>query len=157
MFNLSENYDQVVYTVIVATIIFLIVFMLIRASRRKELKPWPAIFVGLYNILLLLLYLLGMTTQISWEGFGFLPLLALTLPWSWLLEWLISSFAGAGPLHSFSGSSFEATLFINFVICNAMAGSANSLMLYFLLKRRQTKRERAKAAVQVGDPGLKAQ
>jgi hypothetical protein len=39
MFNLSENYDQVVYTVIVATIIFLIVFMLIRASRRRVAHP----------------------------------------------------------------------------------------------------------------------
>src|ERR1035438_1105866 len=90
MSDLSNSADEAIYLVVVTGIITFIAVMLIRAFRRTNEKPWPAIFVGLYNILLLLLFIFGMLTQISSEGFGFLPVLALTLPWSWLIGWVFN-------------------------------------------------------------------
>ena len=149
MFNLSPSADQVVYSVIAIAAIAVIAVMLIRVFRRNVEKPWPVFFVGLYNILLLLLFLLGIVTQVSSEGFGFLPLLALTLPWSGLGMWLLISFTGLSE-HNFSGSGFDPTLLVNFIIFNVLAGPANSYILYSLLKRRQRKRAEEKAAMQSG-------
>ena len=97
------------------------------------MKPWPAICVGIYNLVLLLLYLLGTVTQISSEGFGFFPLIALTMPWSWLAAWLLSNCTGLVN-HNFSGGEWDATLVTNFLICNVFGGLANSFILYFLLR-----------------------
>jgi len=135
MFDLSDSMVQVVYLVVVPMVIAVISAILFRWFRHNDERPWPALFVGLYNILLLLLFLLGMTTQRSLEGFGFLPLLALTLPWSRLLEWLFD-YAGISNL---GGNGLAGTLLMNFVTYNVLAGPANSCILYFLLKRRQRK------------------
>lgn len=137
MFNQSDSATLVVYSVVVTAVIAAITVMLYRGFRRKAEKPWPALFVGLYNILLLLLFLFGMMTQVTSEGFGFLPLLALTLPWSRLLEWLFD-YMGISDL-SLWGNGFAGTLLINFITYNVLAGPANSCIIYFLLKRRQRK------------------
>ena len=137
MFSLNESTDQVVYSIVVVALIAAITLKLIRAFRHKDEKRWPLIFVGLYNILMLLLYLLGMMTQVSSEGFGFLPLLTLTLPWSRLIEWVFD-YTGISNLRVW-GSGFAGTLLINFVTYNVLAGPANSYILYFLLKRRRRK------------------
>ena len=97
----------------------------------------PQFFVGIYNILLLLLYLLGMTTQIGWEGFGFTPLFALTSPWSWLFMWLASQTKVLDS--NFLGSGLQGTFLSIFVAFNILAASANSCILYFFLRRRQRK------------------
>ncbi|MFZ0731013.1 MAG: hypothetical protein WAM79_01690 [Candidatus Sulfotelmatobacter sp.] len=128
---------QAVYAIVVVAVIAVITVMLFRAFRRKDEKPWPEFFVGLYNIVLLLLYLFGMATQVSSEGFGFVPLLALTLPWSRLIEWLFDQTGVSGL--GFWGSGLSGTFFINFITYNVLAGSANSFILYFLLKRRRRK------------------
>lgn len=137
MSNSSVIADQVAYSIVVVVVITAITVMLFRAFRRKDEKPWPAFFVGLYNIVLLLLYLFGMLTQVSSEGFGFFPLLTLTLPWSRLIEWLFDQ-TGVSDL-GFWGNGLGGTLFINFITYNVLAGPANSCILYFLLKRRQRK------------------
>jgi hypothetical protein len=152
MFSLSESTDQVVYSVVVVIAIAVITLKLIVAFRHKDEKPWPAICVGLYNVLLLLLYLLGMVTQASSEGFGFLPLLVLTLPWSGLAVWWFASQSGLSD-HNFAGSGFDPTLLINFVIFNVLAGPANSCLLYFLLKRRQRRRAGGPGPSQLGTGG----
>jgi hypothetical protein len=142
MFNLSENADQVVYSVVVMASIAAIAIMLIRAFRRKNEKSWPAIFVGFYNILLLLLYLLGTMTLKTLEGLGFVPLVVFTLPWSLcmgILVPLIDYCLGSGAKFRFPGNNLEATLLIQLAFFNILCGSANSYILYFLLKRRQRK------------------
>ena len=140
---------------IVVAVIAVISVALFRAFRREGEKPWPTFFVGIYNILLLLLYLLGMMSQVSSEGFGFLPLMALTLPWSGLAMWWFASHSGLSD-HNFSASSFDPTLLINFLIFNVLAGPANSYILYFLLKRRQKKvaEDEAWEQAKAGGPGL---
>jgi hypothetical protein len=138
MFGLNGTSDQVVYLVVVAIAISAITLKLTRAFRRKGEKPWPVFFVGLYNILLLILFLFGMMTDVDSEGFGFIPLLLLTLPWGGLAIWFLANHTGLAH-HNFAGIGFDPTLLINFIIFNVLAGPANSGILYFLLKRRQRK------------------
>lgn len=138
MFDSNWNDGEAVYLVIVAGAITLISIYLIRAFRRKDEKQWPALFVGIYNILLLLLFIFGMMTQESSEGFGFLPLVALTLPWSWLLGWSLTRL-GLADISLFGGGLAD-TFFGILMIHNVLAASANSVLLYFILKRRQKKR-----------------
>jgi hypothetical protein len=130
--------DQTAYSIVVVAVIGAITVKLFRAFRRKDEKPWPVFFVGLYNIVLLLLYQFGMMTQVGWEGFGFFPLLVLTLPWSGLTMWLLANHTGLLD-HNYAGSSYDPTLLANFIIFNVLSGPANSCILYFLLKRRQRK------------------
>jgi len=94
-------------------------------------------FAGIYNILLLLLFLLGMLTQVGWEGFGFFPLVTLTTPWSWILDWLLTHIASQDV--NFFGGGLPETFFFIFIIHNVLAASANSCILYFLVKRHQKK------------------
>jgi len=137
MFDSNWDANQAVYLVIVLGMIAAIVFYLVRAFHNQGQKPWPAFFVGIYNILLLLLFIFGMMTQVTWEGFGFFPLMALTTPWSWLLNWLLIHSALTDI--SIFGRGLPDTFFDIFIIHNVLAASANSCILYFLLKRRQRK------------------
>ena len=75
MFTSSWDAGQAVYLAIVVGAIAAIVFYSVRTFRSQGRKPWPAFFVGAYNVALLLLFLFGMFTQESSEGFGFLPLM----------------------------------------------------------------------------------
>lgn len=100
-------------------------------------KPWPAILVAIYNLVLLLLFLLGMMTQVDWEGFGFFPLLALTTPWSWLLLWIFNQTGIADS--PFLGGGLQGTFLFYFVACNIFSGIGNSYIIYALLKRRRKK------------------
>lgn len=139
MFDLSDKSVQTVCLGIVTVGVVAIAGLLVRVFRRSTERPWPAIYVGLYNIVLLLLYLLGAMTQIHFEGWGFLPLIGLTLPWSLcmgVLAPMIDHVLGIGANFRFPGSSFEATLFIHFVFFNVLCGSVNSCILYALLRRR---------------------
>jgi hypothetical protein len=139
MFNSSVIVDLAEYSVVVVVAIAAIGVILFRAFHRKDEKPWPVFFVGLYNIVLLLLFLLGAMTQINLEGWGFLPLIGLTLPWSLcmgILAPLIDHVLGVGANFRFPGSSFEATLLIHFIFFNVLCGSVNSCILYALLRRR---------------------
>lgn len=133
-----SNGDQTAYFVVVIAAISVITSWLIRGFRRKNERPWPSIIVGIYNIVLLFLFLFGMVTQVRSEGFGFVPLLVLTLPWGALAMWLLASVVGLSS-HNFAGSGYDPTLVINFVVFNLLAGPANSFILYFVLKRRQKK------------------
>jgi hypothetical protein len=100
-------------------------------------KPWPAIWVGIYMSTLLILFLFGMVTQFSSEGFGFFPLIALTTPWSWLLIW---GFAHTGTADSsILGSGLQGTFLFYLFACNILSGTANSCILYTVLKRREKK------------------
>jgi uncharacterized membrane protein HdeD (DUF308 family) len=137
MSSSNEVAVQAAYSVVVVVLVAGIAVMLHRVFHRQDERRWPAFFVGLYNILLLLLYLLGMMTQANSEGFGFLPLLALTLPWSRLIEWTFD-YTGIYDLCIW-GSGFAGTLLINFTTYNVLAGPANSIILYYLLRRRQRK------------------
>jgi hypothetical protein len=78
-----------------------------------------------------------MLTQKSSEGFGFLPLIAVTLPWSLLIDFSIT-YLDVGDVNFFGGGLAD-TFFRIFIIHNVLAGSANSVPLYVLLKRRQKK------------------
>jgi hypothetical protein len=137
MFDSNWAGGQAVYLVAVVGVIAAIVVYLTRAFRIQGRKPWPSFFVGIYNILLLLLFLFGMTTQRELEGFGFLPLMALTLPWSGLLDWVLthSDIADKNLL----GGGLADTFFCILIIHNVLAASANSFILYFFLKRRRKK------------------
>lgn len=137
MFDSNWDANQSAYLVISLGAIATITFLLVRAFRRKDEKRWPVFCVGTYNILLLFLYLFGMFTQVSWEGFGFFPLIAFTLPWSWLLDSLFTHL-GIAEINFFGGGLAD-TFFDIFLIHNVLAASANSCILYFLLKRRQKK------------------
>jgi hypothetical protein len=139
MFDLSDKSVQTVCLGIVTVGVVAIAGLLVRVFRRSTERSWPAIYVGLYNIVLLLLYLLGAMTQIRFEGWGFLPLIGLTLPWSLcmgILAPMIDHVLRIGASFRFPGSSFEATLFIHFVFFNVLCGSVNSCILYALLRRR---------------------
>jgi hypothetical protein len=135
MFDSYWGADQAFFVTFVLAALAVIAFLLIRAFRRKGARPWPAFFVAIYNIVLLLLFLFGVLTQVSWEGFGFFPLMVLTTPWSWPLIWLSnhSGLLDAG----FFGTGLEGTFLWYFVCCDILAASANSAILYLLLKRRQ--------------------
>ena len=135
MFDQHWDAGQAAYIVLVVAAIAAIAVFLVRTFRRKSNKPWALFFVGIYNILLLLFYLFGMLTQVGWEGFGFLPLMALTLPWSLFLDWLFSHLAVLA-MNLFGGGLAD-TFFSIFVIHNVLASSANSCILYFLIKRHQ--------------------
>jgi hypothetical protein len=143
MFDSNWDVGQALYTVIVVVSIASITSLLVRAFLRNDHKPWPAICVGIYNIALLVLYLFGMMTQVSSEGFGFLPLFALATPWSWLLVWFFVQIE----VHysSFLGTGLEGTSLSIFIACNILAASANSTILYLLLKRREKKRDEDEA------------
>ena len=137
MFDTGWEPDIFVQFVIVIAVVAGIVVYLSRAFRRDGRKPWPAFFVGIYNILLLLLFLFGMITQVGWEGFGFFPLVALTLPWSWILDGLLTQIPVADI--NFFGGGLLDNLSTIFIIHNVLAASANSCILYFLVKRHQKK------------------
>ena len=92
----------------------------------------PTAWARSYLLLLLALFLLGTLEHlVDSEGMGFLPLLLLTTPWSWLLipTWDLSIW-GNGPL----GADLAV-----FVTCNLLAGSANSYLLYLLIRWRKSK------------------
>ena len=104
---------------------------------QERKKSWPAILIGIYNALLLLLFLVGAMTQVASEGYGFLPLFGLTSPWSWIIVWFCSKvdFLDSNFLEAGLGGTFVAI----FLACNVLSGSANSCIFYFLLKHRQKK------------------
>lgn len=150
MFNLSVSSDEAVYSALVAISISFIVFRMIRLSRRPKDSPQPAIYVGIYNVILLLLFFLGMMTQIKLEGWGFVPLIVLTLPFSLCMGFfapLMDHVLGTGANFRFPGSSFEATLLIHFVFFNVLCGAVNSCILYALLKRRWRRQGQEKATI----------
>jgi hypothetical protein len=92
----------------------------------------PVFWVKIYTAVLLFLFLLGATeSRVDSEGMGFLPLMAFTTPWSWLLTstWDFPIW----------GKGFLGRQLMVFVTCNALSGTANSYILYVLLKRRQRK------------------
>jgi hypothetical protein len=136
MFHSNQDAGQTVYFVIVVPAIAAIIVYLVRAIPHKGQKPWPAFFVGIYSILMLLLFLFGMMTQVDSEGFGFLPLMVLTTPWSWIAGWLLKS------TNAFStgllGGNLMGPIFFNLVTFLVPA-LANSCILYSLLKRREEK------------------
>jgi hypothetical protein len=137
MFDSSWDAGQPIYTTIVVAAVATIASLLFRAFHRKRHMPWPTFYVGIYNIVLLVLYLLGMLTQATSEGFGFLPLFCFTTTWSWLILWLSTRIEVHYP--NFLGGGLEGIFLSIFIACNVVAASANSGILYFLLKQRQTK------------------
>lgn len=137
MFDPNLQDGQMVFVGIAMIGIVAMVFYLVRVSSRSAGKPWPLIFVGGYNILLLVLFAFGVMTQESLEGFGFLPLMALTLPWSGLFDFLIvhSSVSDVNLL----GGGLADTFSFMFLVHNVLAASVNNAILYLLLKRKQRK------------------
>jgi hypothetical protein len=92
----------------------------------------PVFWVKIYAALLLLLFLFGAAeSHFDSEGMGFLPLIAFTTPWSWLLM----------PTWDFRiwGNGLVARQLMVFVTCNALSGGANSYILFLILKHRQKK------------------
>jgi hypothetical protein len=102
-------------------------------SWRNASRPtrWALIYFG---IVLLLFSLAVLEHRVDAEGMGYLPLLVMTTPWSWLLLplWDLRIWPG-GPLGG------DLAGFITFVV---IAGTANACLLYFLLKWREKKRAR---------------
>ncbi|MGC1461250.1 MAG: hypothetical protein WA802_03560 [Terracidiphilus sp.] len=137
MFDAKWDAGQAIYIAIVLVAVATIAYLLFRAFRRKRQMPWPAFYVGLYNILLLLLYLFGMITEVGSEGFGFFPLFALATPWSWLILWLSTQIEVHD--HNFLGTGLVGTFLTIFIACNIVAASVNSSILYLMLKHRQRK------------------
>jgi hypothetical protein len=91
----------------------------------------PRFWVKIYVAALLSLFLLGAAENIvDSEGMGFLPLIVLTTPWSWLLmpTWNLPMW----------GSGLLARELMVFLTC-AFSGTANSYILFFLLRRREQK------------------
>ncbi len=129
MLGPSDQSEQLLISASALICILLIASWLIRTCFRAKRKPWPLIAVGLYNILLLLLYILGVLIQITAEGFGFLPLMAFTLPMS-----LASGILGR--LMDFvHGDAFVMTLLFPFLLLNVFCGAANSFGLYIVVRR----------------------
>lgn len=90
----------------------------------------PVVWAVTYLFVLLLFFLFGaLEYRVDSEGMGFLPLLVLTSPWSWLLmaTWDFPIW-GNGPLGTYASI---------FVTCNIISGTLNSYVLYFLVKWRQ--------------------
>jgi hypothetical protein len=90
----------------------------------------PTTGVASYTAVLLFLFLVGVIeNHVDSEGMGFLPLLVLTTPWSWLLisTW-DASIWGNGP---------HAEHLAIFVTCNIVAGTVNGYGLYLLLRWRK--------------------
>jgi hypothetical protein len=136
MFDLNWSSDHLVRLVIVVAAVVSIGVYLFRSFRRNVKKPWPELFVGIYLVLLLLLYLLAVLTQVSWEGFGSFSLLVFTTPWSWIAVWLLNSI---GVFDSrILGSGLTEMFMFNTVVF-VLPGVANSFILYFLVKRHQRK------------------
>jgi hypothetical protein len=90
----------------------------------------PAKWTVIYIFALLLLFLVGVIeNQADSEGMGFLPLLALTTPWSWLLM-------GIWDFPIWGSGSLGTHLAI-FFTCNVISGTANGFILYRLISWRQ--------------------
>jgi hypothetical protein len=86
----------------------------------------------IYLCSLLVLFLLGvLENHVDSEGMGFLPLLVLTTPWSWLLTGVWDA-----PIW---GSGFLGSHIAIFVTCNVISGAINSYILYILINWRQKK------------------
>ncbi len=54
MFDSHWDADQAFFFANVLVAIAAVAFLLTRAFRRNSRRPWPAIFAGIYNIVLLL-------------------------------------------------------------------------------------------------------
>ena len=141
MFDLSDSAEQMLFAAVVSVGALLAAAWLIRVPLHKKPKPWAVIFVGIYNILLLLLYAFGDLTQVTSEGFGFLPLMGLTLPLS-----LGSGLAGRY-MDAMPADPFAVTLLFPFLYLNVLCGAANSWALYLLVRRWQRSREEGNASV----------
>lgn len=139
MFDKYWDSGQVVCLAVVSALLVAVAIFLFRSIRRKGKRPWPVISVAVYEILLLLAFLFGTLTQVSSEGFGYLPLLAITTPWSWLSLWLLSSISSIDRI--FSGIGLSETFLINFFLFVGLCGSVNSCLLFLLLRQRQRKQE----------------
>lgn len=90
----------------------------------------PRFWAKIYVAVVLFLFLLGALENIvDSEGMGFLPLIILTAPWSWLLmpTWDLPIW----------GSRLLSRELMVFVTCCGLSGTANSYLLYILLRRRQ--------------------
>jgi hypothetical protein len=134
MFDSHWSADHLVQLVLVVAAIVSIGVYLFWSLRRNVKKPWPALFVGTYIVLLLVLYLFAVLTQVSSEGFGSFPLLVFTTPWSWIAVWLLNT---TGVFDSrVLGSGLTETFMFNTVVF-VLPGVANSFILYFLVKRHQ--------------------
>ena len=105
-----------------------------RASTRRRLAIW----IGAYNLILFLAFVFGALTQVSSEGFGFLPLFAFTLPWSWPVMFIFGH-ASIWNLRIW-GTGLSGTLVIHFVALNLLCGTANSWVLYQVLRWREKRR-----------------
>jgi hypothetical protein len=93
------------------------------------------IVAGIYMFALLLLYVFGvMENKVDSEGMGFLPLLMLATPWSWLLMYFWDN-----PIW---GSGLQGTHVAIFVTCNLISGTANTYILYLLIRWRQKRKNR---------------
>ena len=141
MLDLSDGAEQMLFAAVASMSALLVAAWLIRVSLQKKHKPWPVVVVGAYNVLLLLLYVFGDLTQITSEGFGFLPLMALTLPLSFCAGVLgrCMDFIPVSP--------FTMTLLFPFVFLNVLCGASNSCVLYLLLRRWQRTRNRENSMV----------
>jgi hypothetical protein len=137
MFDSCLNVDQAAFIVVALVAIAAISLLLRQAFDRSGAKPWPAFFVGMYNIVLLILFLFGIFTQERSEGFGFVPLFAFTTPWSWLIVWF--SISSGLVDNVLTGTGLPGTFLWTFINCNILAASANSASLYLVLRRRQRK------------------
>ena len=102
-------------------------------------KGWirpPAIYVAVYLLVLLLLFLFGMIeSRVDSEGMGFLPLFALTTPWSWLLM-------GTWDFAIWGRGSHGGYMAI-FVTCNIISGLTNSYLFYLLTSWRKKRKSGA--------------
>jgi hypothetical protein len=136
MFDSNWGAGQVMCATGILAAIAGIVVYLVRAFRRRGEKPWPAFFVGIYNVLLLLLLLFGVAMQVSSEGFGFLPLMVLTTPWSWILVWLAKNTEVLDSVLSWNNT---AGALLYYFASLGLPWVTNSCILYFLLKRHQKK------------------
>jgi hypothetical protein len=91
----------------------------------------------LYMISLFVLFAFGVLESLGdSEGMGFLPLLLLTTPWSWLLM-------GVWDAQIWGTRALGKYLAV-FITCNVISGVANGLIIFILINWRQ-RRDRRRA------------
>lgn len=107
------------------------------SQKRNRRRRTPAIWAGVYMSVLLLLFRYGVTqdhADPASGGIGFLPLLVLTTPWSWLLLLFYDQIGISNS--AYWGKGWHLLLFVT---CNILSGTANCYILYIILMRRKNR------------------
>lgn len=113
----------------------IIVIAVCRRHIRRHSTPGLYKVLGAYNLMVLATFLFGLLRDDGY-GWAFLPVLALTVPWSLFIPVIIAAIPGGWFPASPSGG-----VLMNFVIFVGLCGGLNNVLLFLLIRRVFYRRE----------------